>query len=96
MANTTQSTNTTKPEEKVTVVGAKEHAAERAPDSNKNGGLGSVLGWLTIPGILLLVLIVAYFVVFGLKSNTEQERHGPRGMGAQDTGALYAALDLPD
>jgi flagellar basal body-associated protein FliL len=92
MANTTQSDNVDKPLQKVTVVGAKEHAAERSPDSNKKGGLGGVLAWLTIPGLVLLVLIIGYFVVFGLKSNTEQERHGTR---AQDTSALYATLSLP-
>jgi len=43
-------------------------------DSAQKRGLGGVLAWLTIPGIILLVFIIAYFVLSALKSNTEQER----------------------
>lgn len=86
MANTAHSSNVDKPIEKVTVAGAREHAAERSADSNKNGGLGSVLGWLTIPGFILLALIVGYFVLSGLKSNTEDGR----GSLMQDTIARLA------
>lgn len=46
--------------------------------------LGGVLAWLTIPGIILAVVIVAYFLLSALKSNTEQES----GSGTRDeTGA---------
>jgi hypothetical protein len=42
--------------------------------SAQKKGLGGVLAWLTIPGLILLVFIVAYFVLSALKSNTEAEQ----------------------
>jgi hypothetical protein len=42
--------------------------------SAQKKGLGGVLGWLTIPGIILLVFILAYFILSALKSNTEQQQ----------------------
>jgi hypothetical protein len=42
--------------------------------SAQKKGLGGVLAWLTIPGLILLVLIVAYFFLSAQKSNTEQHR----------------------
>jgi hypothetical protein len=42
--------------------------------SAQKKGLGGVVAWITIPGLVLLVCIVAYFVLSALKSNTEEQR----------------------
>lgn len=48
--------------------------------SAQKKGLGGVLAWLTIPGLVLLVAIIAYFVLSALKSNTEQDRSSHRNV----------------
>jgi hypothetical protein len=48
----------------VTVTSAKEPSKK---------GCGGIVAMLTIPGLVLLVLIVGYFVLSALKSNTERE-----------------------
>jgi hypothetical protein len=50
---------------------------ENKTDKSQKKGLGAVVAWLTIPGILLLLLIVAYFGLAALKSNTEQQGMRP-------------------
>lgn len=50
---------------------------ENKTDKSQKKGLGAVVAWLTIPGILLLLLIVAYFGLSALKSNTEEQSMRP-------------------
>jgi len=60
------------PVEKVTVKSPSEPDA-RSPLLGRKRGWGGLVAILTIPGLILLVLILSYFFLFALKSNTEEE-----------------------
>jgi hypothetical protein len=82
MANLTQSNDShsqapaarggaARPVEKVTVKSPSEPDARSATGRKK--GWGGLVAMLTIPGLILLVLILAYFFLSALKSNTEEK-----------------------